>query len=272
MLQYASVSWADVVDDDEEWRPDHWQQVQQQQQLNTTGGTTPRDQNLSVATVAQKEVATPSAADDATTPSVSPIKNDNSPPTPKRTVYQQVIVASPIPYTFKSLGSMSAAPLSPAHQQPTPNKQLQEQQQQKQQQQQHPRPRPQQQQQQASSSKAKLAYATYWYHPTCYNYAVAELERALVEAGGELGYSDLMKACYWRARFQPTLGSLFTFLKKLKHKFAYKMTIVSLVGASAEEQQNLTASAPQVKQQQAAAVKEDPVSTPIVSELLTDWK
>ena len=59
--------------------------------------------------------------------------------------------------------------------------------------------------------------------------AIDALQKALQDNQGELNYNELMKACNWRVRFQPSLGSLFTFLKKQTKYFCYKHAVVSLV-------------------------------------------
>lgn len=59
--------------------------------------------------------------------------------------------------------------------------------------------------------------------------AIDAIQKALRENNDEMKYNDLMKACNWRVRFQPLLGSLFTFLKKQPNCFSYKHAVVRLV-------------------------------------------
>eukprot|EP00658_Telonema_sp_P-2_P061230 TRINITY_DN49963_c0_g1_i1.p2 TRINITY_DN49963_c0_g1~~TRINITY_DN49963_c0_g1_i1.p2 ORF type:complete len:167 (+),score=54.23 TRINITY_DN49963_c0_g1_i1:175-675(+) len=62
-----------------------------------------------------------------------------------------------------------------------------------------------------------------------HNRACDQLTAILRSNGGRVEYSDLMKDSDWRARFQPCFGSLFSFLKRNKSSFRYSRSHVELV-------------------------------------------
>ena len=65
--------------------------------------------------------------------------------------------------------------------------------------------------------------------PLRMNRAVDELTSVLRANDGSLPYDELMASSQWRSRFQPSFGSLFTFLKRNRDIFHYQQSVVELV-------------------------------------------
>ena len=153
--------------------------------------------------------AAPAMADDShTTPEASPVRaldfsdRDISPidvamvSTPPVRVLrsQEMRVDSAVPYTFKSVWSVTAGPA-------THNRRIAK--------------------DFDTSSTSSI--------DRIHNRACEQLTSVLRAHSGRADYSDLMKETDWRVRFQPCFGSLFSFLKRNKNTFRYSRSAVELV-------------------------------------------
>ena len=65
--------------------------------------------------------------------------------------------------------------------------------------------------------------------PLRMNRALDELTSVLRQHNGSLPYDELMLKAQWRSRFQPSFGSLFTFLKRNRDIFHYQQSVVRLL-------------------------------------------
>lgn len=133
---------------------------------------------------------------------VSPVNNGVAPATPPVRVMrsQEMRVDSAVPYTFKSVWSVTAGPT-------------------------------------ANHFKTSRKEASNSHHHNAsmssvdriHNRACEQLTAILRANCGRVEYSDLMKESDWRAKFQPCFGSLFSFLKRNKSSFRYTRSHVELV-------------------------------------------